>query len=77
MHCILDRHVSLGIFNTLNSFDQTITRCTSIPAAALEVYHGKDPKLATVSQSLVVHFLGPSKPCVSPLVVILSDGSKC
>jgi hypothetical protein len=32
-----------------------------MPAVALELYHGKDPKPFTVSQSLAVHFLGPSK----------------
>jgi hypothetical protein len=65
--------MSVSALLTLDSSDPTITSCTSIPAVALEVYHGREPKLATVSQSLVVHFLGPSKACVSLLVVILSE----
>lgn len=39
-----------------------IDLCTSIPAVALELYHGKEPKPNTVSQTLTVQYLGPSKP---------------
>ncbi|KAF9645456.1 hypothetical protein BDM02DRAFT_3101293 [Thelephora ganbajun] len=39
-----------------------IDLCTSVPAVALEVYHGKDPNPIMVSQSLAIQFLGPSKP---------------
>ena len=72
MHCILDRRVSLDISNALDfSADPTTyLRCTSTPAVALEIHHGKDPKPETVSQSLAVNFLGPSKAYVSPVVVI-------
>jgi len=67
---LVDMSVSASLMLSIS--DPTITRCTSIPAVALEVYHGKDPKPVTVSQSLAVYFLGPSKAYVSPLVVILS-----
>jgi len=68
---LVDMSVSASLMLSIS--DPTITtRCTSIPAIALEVYHGKDPKPVTVSQSLAVYFLGPSKAYVSPLVVLLS-----
>jgi len=35
--------------------------CTAAPSVALELYYGKDPKPYTVSQSLAVQFLEPSK----------------
>ena len=38
-----------------------IKRCTAAPSVALELYHGRDPKPYTVSQSLSVQFLEPSK----------------
>lgn len=72
MRCILDRPVRLDISDVLDVSDLTIGRCTSMPAVALEVYYNKDP-ITTVSQSLVIQFLGPSMSCVS-LVVIDSLG---
>jgi len=65
MHCIFDRPVRLEVSNVLDASDLMANRCTSVPTLALEVYHGRDPKLVTVSQSLGVQFLGPSKACVS------------
>jgi len=55
-----------GMLNMLNSthggcIAYLVDICTSIPAIVLEVYHGKDPKPVTVSQSLAVYFLGPSR----------------
>ena len=66
MHRIPDRRVRLDISDIFDVSDPTIKRCTSLSAFALELYHTKDPKSMTVSQSLTAQFLGPSNVCVSP-----------
>ena len=62
-----DRRVGLYISDIFDVSDPTIKRCTSLSAVALELYHTKEPKPMTVSQSLAVQFLGPSKAYVSLL----------
>jgi len=52
--------IILGVLARLTE-SETINRCTSMPAVALELYLGKEPKPNTVSQTLTVQYLGPSK----------------
>jgi len=56
-----------GMLNMVNTahggcIAYLIDLCTSVSPIALDIYYGKDPGPMTVSQSLAIQFLGPSKP---------------